>query len=155
MIDEELKIYCTTWKILRHLLAVLHNIPSGGLKQRSVQQVVSLIGLIMGDKKAEKQFIVEFIEVYRGLPALWDVKSKDYSNRAKKGEQYDVLIQKYREKHPDAEKQEVVKKINTVCTMWLYVCARNCAIYCTTFNIASIWYNFLHKPQYCTIILNV
>lgn len=75
-----------------------------------------IIGLIMGDKKAEKQFIVEFIEVYRGLPALWDVKSKDYSNRAKKGEQYDVLIEKYREKHLDAEKQEVVKKINSLRT---------------------------------------
>lgn len=70
----------------------------------------------MGDKKAERQFIVEFIEVYRGLPALWDVKSKDYSNRDKKGEQYDVLIKKYREKYPDAEKQEVVKKINSLRT---------------------------------------
>ncbi|XP_063601117.1 uncharacterized protein LOC134777210 [Penaeus indicus] len=62
----------------------------------------------MGDKKAEKEFIAEFIEVYRGLPALWDVKCKDYTNRAKKGEQYDVLIEKYREKYPDAEKQEVL-----------------------------------------------
>lgn len=70
----------------------------------------------MGDKKAEKQFIVEFIEVYRGLPALWDVKCKDYSNRAKKGQQYEVLIKKYREKYPDAEKQEVVKKINSLRT---------------------------------------
>ena len=50
----------------------------------------------MGDKKAEKEFIVRFIEVYRGLPALWDVKCKDYTNRAKKGEQYDVLIEKLR-----------------------------------------------------------
>ena len=65
----------------------------------------------MGDKKAEKEFIAEFIEVYRGLPALWDVKCKDYTNRAKKGEQYDVLIEKYREKYPDAEKQEYVRKI--------------------------------------------
>lgn len=70
----------------------------------------------MGDKKAEKEFIVEFIEVYRGLPALWDVKCKDYSNRVKKGEQYDVLIEKYRERYPDAEKQEVVKKINSLRT---------------------------------------
>lgn len=70
----------------------------------------------MADKKAEKEFIVEFIEVYRSLPALWDVKCKDYSNRAKKGEQYDVLIEKYRENYPDAEKQEVVKKINSLRT---------------------------------------
>lgn len=70
----------------------------------------------MGDKKAEKEFIAEFIEVYRGLPALWDVKCKDYTNRAKKGKQYDVLIEKYREKYPDAEKQEVVKKVNSLRT---------------------------------------
>ncbi|KAF7269012.1 hypothetical protein GWI33_017933 [Rhynchophorus ferrugineus] len=69
-----------------------------------------------GYKKAEKQFIAECIEVYRGLPALWDVKSKDYSNRAKKREQYDVLIGKYREKFPDADIQEVVKKINSLRT---------------------------------------
>ena len=43
----------------------------------------------------------------------------------------------------------------TVCTMWLYVCARDCAIYCPTFNIASILYNLLHKPKYCRIILTV
>ncbi|XP_076047489.1 zinc finger BED domain-containing protein 5-like [Oratosquilla oratoria] len=55
----------------------------------------------MSDKKAEKGFIAEFIEVYRSLPALWDVKCKDYTNRAKKGEQYEVLIEKYREKYPD------------------------------------------------------
>ncbi|MCL4145992.1 UNVERIFIED_CONTAM: hypothetical protein GTU68_055907 [Idotea baltica] len=70
----------------------------------------------MGDKKAKKEFIVEFIEVYRGLPALWDVKCKNYTNRAKKGEQYDVLIQKYRKRYPNAEKQEVVKKINSLRT---------------------------------------
>ena len=70
----------------------------------------------MADKKPEKEFIVEFIEVYRSLPALWDVKCKDYSNHAKKGEQYDVLIEKYRENYPDAEKQEVVKKINSLRT---------------------------------------
>ena len=34
----------------------------------------------MGDKKAEKELIVEFIEEYHGIPALWDVKCKDYSN---------------------------------------------------------------------------
>ena len=50
----------------------------------------------MGDKKAEEEFIIEFIEVYHSLPALWDVQSKDHSNRDKKGEQYDVLLEKYR-----------------------------------------------------------
>ena len=42
----------------------------------------------MGDNKTEKEFIVEFIEVYRGLSAFWDVKWADNTNRDKKGEQY-------------------------------------------------------------------
>ncbi|KAF5305549.1 hypothetical protein FQA39_LY01640 [Lamprigera yunnana] len=45
-----------------------------------------------------------------------DVKCKDYSNRAKKGEQYDVPIGKYRENYPHAGKQEVVKKLNSLRT---------------------------------------
>ncbi|KAF5299657.1 hypothetical protein FQA39_LY11452 [Lamprigera yunnana] len=55
--------------------------------------------------------VEELIRVYRGLPAPWDVKCKDYSNRAKMGDHYDMLIGKYREKYPNSEKQEVVKKI--------------------------------------------
>lgn len=70
----------------------------------------------MVDKRADKQFICEFIEVYRSLPALWDAKCKDYTNRTRKGEQYDVLLEKYREKYPDAEKPDVVKKINSLRT---------------------------------------
>ncbi|CAK1541654.1 unnamed protein product [Leptosia nina] len=70
----------------------------------------------MVDKRADKQFICDFIEVYRGLPALWDAKCKEYTNRTRKGEQYDVLLEKYREKFPDAEKPDVVKKINSLRT---------------------------------------
>ena len=126
--------------------------------------------VIMGDKNAEKGFILEFIEVYRSLPALWDVKCKDYCNRSKKGEQYEVLIEKYRENYPDAEKQDVIKKINSLrtnfrkelnvlaktdCTILLHVCGHYCAIYCTTFNNAFTLYNILHNPKYCTILLPV
>jgi hypothetical protein len=32
-------------------------------------------------KEDERKFILECIEVYNSLPALWNVKSKDYSNR--------------------------------------------------------------------------
>ncbi len=70
----------------------------------------------MATKTDEKNFILEFIEVYRSLSALWDVTSKEYTNRIKKSEQYDVLLEKYREKYPNADKQEVVKKINSLRT---------------------------------------
>ncbi|VVC36332.1 MADF domain [Cinara cedri] len=37
---------------------------------------------------------------------------KDCTNREKNNEQYDVLVEKYREYFPDADKQEVIKKVN-------------------------------------------
>ena len=70
----------------------------------------------MSDKQGEREFLGEFIEVYHSLPALWDVKNKDYTNRVKKVEHYDVLLEKYREQHPDATKEQVMKKINSLRT---------------------------------------
>jgi hypothetical protein len=35
-------------------------------------------------KEDERKFILHCIEVYNSLPALWNVKSKGYSNRIKK-----------------------------------------------------------------------
>lgn len=66
--------------------------------------------------KDERKFILECIEVYRSLPALWNVKIKDYSNRIKKNEQYDQLLRKYREYYPDADKSQLVKKFNSLRT---------------------------------------
>ncbi len=65
-----------------------------------------------GSKQADEKFILDFIEVYRGLPTLWDVKCTIILIVQKKCEQYEVLVEKYHEKYPDAEKQEVVKKIH-------------------------------------------
>lgn len=73
----------------------------------------------MAMKSEEKKFILEFIEVYRSLSSLWDMTSKDYTNPGKKSEQYDVLVEKYREKYPNADKQEVVKKTNSLRTNFL------------------------------------
>lgn len=70
----------------------------------------------MASKNADRQFMLEFMEVYHSLPALWDIKCKDCTNRGKKNEQYDVLIEKYRENFPDADKQEVIKKVNSLRT---------------------------------------
>jgi len=35
-------------------------------------------------KEDKRKFILDCIEVYHSLPALWNVQSKDYSNRIKK-----------------------------------------------------------------------
>jgi hypothetical protein len=55
-------------------------------------------------KEDEKKIILERIEGYHSVPALWNVKSKDYSKRIKKKEQYEHLLRKYRERYPDAYK---------------------------------------------------
>ena len=67
-------------------------------------------------KEDERKFILECIEVYHSLPALWNVKSKDYSNRMKKNEQYEHLLRKYRERFPDADKDQLIKKFNSLRT---------------------------------------
>jgi len=40
----------------------------------------------------ERQFLRDFIAEYKELTCLWDVRSKDYSNRDKKESAYDKLL---------------------------------------------------------------
>jgi hypothetical protein len=67
-------------------------------------------------KEEERKFILECIEVYHSLPALWNVKSKDYSNRIKKKDIYEHLLRKYGERFPDADKNQLIKKFNSLRT---------------------------------------
>lgn len=67
-------------------------------------------------KEDERKFILECIEMYKQLPALWNIKSKEYRNKIKKNEQYEHLLHKYREKYPDADKTQLVKKFNSLRT---------------------------------------
>ena len=48
-----------------------------------------------------KDFLLEFIELFRQEECLWKVKSKGYCNRSKKGASYRTLIRKLREDEPD------------------------------------------------------
>jgi hypothetical protein len=50
-------------------------------------------------------FLTKFFEEYRELQVLWQVRSADYSNRAKGDEAWDLLVQFTREKIPDAEEK--------------------------------------------------
>lgn len=59
-----------------------------------------------------KRFILELIDLYASLPALWDITCKDYSNRTVKEQKYDILLEKFREKHPNGDKVQLKKKIN-------------------------------------------
>jgi hypothetical protein len=55
------------------------------------------------------EFFTEFVELYRSYPCLWQVKSKDYSNRDKKNEAYAVLVKKCQEVDRGATKDTVAK----------------------------------------------
>lgn len=62
---------------------------------------------------ANKKFWSEFFELYKSLPALWDLKHPDYSHRDFKVEGYNKLVIKLKELYPDANRDLVVGKINT------------------------------------------
>jgi hypothetical protein len=55
-----------------------------------------------------------FLEEYLELPVLWQVRSADYSNRVKRDEAWDLLVQFTREKIRDADLGFVKKKLNSV-----------------------------------------
>nr|CAH7760233.1 unnamed protein product [Callosobruchus chinensis] len=61
-----------------------------------------------------KDMITEFIEIYRSHPALWKVKSKEYVNRNLKKLGYDALVQFYRKVDPNADRDIVSKKIQSM-----------------------------------------
>ena len=58
----------------------------------------------MGGKNRdiEHKFLLEVMAIYKSLPALWKIKYYDYMNRDKKADEYNVLLQKYKEHFPEA-----------------------------------------------------
>ncbi|XP_042212146.1 uncharacterized protein LOC121859419, partial [Homarus americanus] len=67
------------------------------------------------EEQEDKRFLLECIELYRSLPALWKKKRDDFSDINKKKEAYDILLRKYQEKYPLATNDDVKKKFNTLC----------------------------------------
>lgn len=65
---------------------------------------------------SNKSFWKDFIELYRQNSCLWDVKSKDYTNKLKKNESYGILLRKLRDSIPDATIDTLKKKINNIRT---------------------------------------
>lgn len=63
-----------------------------------------------------RDFLREFIELYKENTCLWKVKSKDYSNRQMKTAAYEILRRKLSEVEAIATKENVVKKINSLRT---------------------------------------
>lgn len=63
-----------------------------------------------------KDFLLQFIELFRGEECLWKITSKDYHNKVKREAAYKTLIQKVKEIDPLANKTLVTKKINSLRT---------------------------------------
>ena len=68
----------------------------------------------MSTSREGKAFWLEFIELYRGQPSLWKIKSADYFDRRKKAASYDILVSKSQQKYSSATKDTVTKKINSM-----------------------------------------
>ncbi|XP_046829154.1 uncharacterized protein LOC124428752 isoform X1 [Vespa crabro] len=62
------------------------------------------------------EFLAEFIQLYRAQPCLWQIRCKGYKDRLLRGRAYDVLVQKLREVNEYADKDTVIRKINTLRT---------------------------------------
>lgn len=60
---------------------------------------------------AKRRFIIDLIEVYHSCRALWDSKCESYTDRLVRNQQYDILLEKYKEKYPNATKDDVRQKI--------------------------------------------
>lgn len=90
-------------------------------------------------------FFCEFIDLYRSYPCLWQIKSKEYSDRNKKALAYAALINKCKELDPQANKDFVTKKINSFRTVYRKECAkikssmRSCAGSDEVYK-PSLWY---------------
>lgn len=71
----------------------------------------------MAPNKADKYAkLKQFIWTYRDLPTLWNTKSKEYFDKAKKIDAYDTLLKIYQEIEADATVEDVKKKINVLRT---------------------------------------
>jgi hypothetical protein len=76
-----------------------------------------------------KIFILECTDAYTSLPVLWNFKSKEYSNFQKEEEEEEeeeekgggedahaILFNKYRDQGPEANREDITKKFNSLCT---------------------------------------
>ena len=65
------------------------------------------------DTKWSTKVVTELLTLYRTMPALWKVKTRDYQNRNLRKECYDKLIAYCKNIFPEADKEFVNKKNST------------------------------------------
>lgn len=65
-------------------------------------------------RQCGREFLLEFIELYRTLPSLWKIKSHEYSDRIIKNKAYETLLTKLKEVDPKCSIVTVKKKIDSL-----------------------------------------
>ncbi|KAM3958843.1 uncharacterized protein ACR2FA_007146 [Aphomia sociella] len=107
-------------------------------------------------KEKEREFLIDCIQLYRNLPALWKVKSKLYYDRDKKNKAYDLLLAKYNEMFPNATKEDVKRKFNILRTNYRkelkkYITSMKSGASTDSIYESTLWYfeemNFLHDQE--------
>lgn len=61
-----------------------------------------------------RDFLTEFINLYRAHPCLWKTKSKEYLDKNRKNVAYKILVEKLKSAQPEATKQIVIQKLNSL-----------------------------------------
>ncbi|XP_073450203.1 uncharacterized protein [Aquarana catesbeiana] len=72
----------------------------------------------MADKFTSPDFLPYFIDMYRDMPCLWKVKSKEYSNRSKRDEAYKQLAELCTAVYAKADEKYVKGKIANLRTVF-------------------------------------
>lgn len=67
-------------------------------------------------KKINRDLLEDFILEYKNHPCLWRIKSKEYHDKQKRDAAYNALLLKYKQIDPNADKDIVAKKINSMRT---------------------------------------
>ena len=65
-------------------------------------------------RNCSREFLTKFIQLYQSFSSLWWIKSKEYCDRDEKAKAYEQLVGKYREIDAEANREMVVKKINSI-----------------------------------------
>lgn len=66
------------------------------------------------EKRNEKDVLIDFIHTYKAHPALWKVKSKEYSNKIARNKGVVALHEILKKIEPDCTRDAVTKKINSL-----------------------------------------
>ncbi|KAJ8936557.1 hypothetical protein NQ314_012299 [Rhamnusium bicolor] len=67
--------------------------------------------ITMAKRTEDREFVIELLQLCRQYPALWKVKNSEYSDRNKKNDAYKVLVEKYKEVDPNADRALVKKNL--------------------------------------------